>query len=148
MKCIRMLTFIPVEKIEKMDKWDSSRINEKKEILAFDLTKLIHGEEEAKKARDVSLALFSGGGDDSHMPTTKISETDLKNGSIMLPELMVRCKLVASKAEARRLIQQGGVSVNGVLADSLERAVTKAELADGVKLRKGKKVFQKVIIDG
>ena len=147
MQCIRMLTFIPVEEIEEMDKWDGSRINEKKEILAFDLTKLIHGEEEAKKARDASLALFSGGGDDSHMPTTQISEASLTDGSILLPDLMVLCKLTASKAEARRLIQQGGVSVNGVLADSPDRAVTKAELADGVKLKKGKKVFHKAILD-
>lgn len=146
MKCIRMLTFIPVEEIEEMDKWDGSRINEKKEILAFDLTKLIHGEEEATKARDASLALFSGGGDDSHMPTIQISEASLKDGSIPLPELMVLCKLTASKAEARRLIQQGGVSVNGVLADSPDRAVTKAELTDGVKLKKGKKVFHKAIL--
>ena len=146
MKCIRMLTFIPVEEIEDMDKWDGSRINEKKEILAFDLTKLIHGEEEAKKARDASLALFSGGGDDSHMPTTQISEASLTDGSILLPELMVLCKLAASKAEARRLIQQGGVSVNGVPADSPSRAVTRAELTGGVKLKKGKKVFHKAIL--
>ncbi len=147
MKCLRMLTFIPVEELDEMEKWDNSRINEKKEALAYDLTSLVHGEEEARKAKEASLALFSGVGDDSNMPTTKIGEAEIPAEGITLPDLMVLCRLAASKTEARRLIGQGGVSVNGEKATSAERTVTREELVQGVRIKKGKKVFHRAIAD-
>ena len=145
MKCIRMLTFISLEEIEEMDKWEDSRINEKKEILAFELTKLVHGEEEAQKAKEASHALFMGVGDDSNMPTTEIDVAAAENG-IGIMDLMLTCKLTASKAEARRLIQQGGVSVNGEKVGSIDLVLTKEQLAEGVKIKKGKKVFHKAVL--
>ena len=145
MKCIRMLTFISLEEIEEMDKWEDSRINEKKEILAFELTKLVHGEEEAQKAKEASHALFMGVGDDSNMPTTEIDVAAAENG-IGIMDLMLTCKLTASKAEARRLIQQGGVSVNGEKVTSIDLVITKEQLTEGVKIKKGKKVFHNAVI--
>ena len=139
MKCLRMLTFISLEELAEIEKWEDSRINEKKELLAYELTKLVHGEAEAQKAKEASRALFAGAGDDSNMPTTEISEQALENGGILLPELMVACGLAASKTEARRLIQQGGVSVNEEKADSIGRVITAQELQKGVKLRRGKR---------
>ncbi|MBR4004206.1 MAG: tyrosine--tRNA ligase [Clostridia bacterium] len=146
MKCIRMLTFIPIEEIEEMDKWDDSRINEKKEILAFELTSLVHGKEEAQKAKEVSLSLFSGNGNDENMPTTEIEESSLTDGEINVVDLLIACKLGASKGEIRRLIQQGGVTVNEEKVSSPELKFTKQNLIDGVKIRKGKKIFHKAII--
>ena len=146
MKCLRMLTFISLEELAEIEKWEDSRINEKKELLAYELTKLVHGEAEAQKAKEASRALFAGAGDDSNMPTTEISEQDLENGGILLPELMVACGLAASKTEARRLIQQGGVSVNEEKADSIGRVITVQELQKGVKLRRGKKVFRRAVL--
>ena len=143
MKCIRMLTFIPLEEIEEMDKWDGSRINEKKEILAFELTKLVHGEEEAAKAREAARALFSGEGDDANMPTT---EVELEGTEIGIIDLMMACDLAASRGEARRLIQQGGVSVNGEKVPNQDFTVNAEDLKAGVKIRKGKKIFHKAVL--
>ena len=145
MKCIKMLTFLPMDKIQEMENWDANRINEKKEILAYELTSLVHSEEEAKKAQEAAHALFSGQGSDENMPTTIISEADLKNG-IGIADLMVTCGLTASKGEAKRLIQQGGVSVNDVIVNDLSVTYSAENLKDGLKIRKGKKVFHKAIL--
>lgn len=147
LKCIRMLTFLPLEQIDEMDSWEGAKLNEAKEILAYELTKLVHGEEEAEKAKTASHALFAGGGDDSNMPTTNITEDQLNDGSIGIMDLMVACKLVASKSEARRLVQQGGVFVNDEKIAAIDFAVTKDMLKDGVKIRKGKKTFHKAIME-
>lgn len=146
MKCIRMLTFIPIEEIEEMDKWEDSRINEKKEILAFELTTLVHGEEEAKKAKEVSLSLFSGNGNDENMPTTEIEESALVDNEINVVDLLIACKLGTSKGEIRRLIQQGGVTVNDEKVQTPDLKLTKQNLIDGVKIKKGKKIFHKAVI--
>jgi tyrosyl-tRNA synthetase len=147
LKCIRMLTFLPLEQIDEMDSWEGAKLNEAKEILAYELTKLVHGEEEAEKAKTASHALFAGGGDDSNMPTTNITEDQLNDGTIGIMDLMVACKLVASKSEARRLVQQGGVFVNDEKIAAIDFAVTKDMLKDGVKIRKGKKTFHKAIME-
>ena len=147
LKCIRMLTFLPLEQIDEMDSWEGAKLNEAKEILAYELTKLVHGEEEAEKAKTASHALFAGGGDDSNMPTTNITEDQLNDGVIGIMDLMVACKLVASKSEARRLVQQGGVFVNDEKIAAIDFAVTKDMLKDGVKIRKGKKTFHKAIME-
>lgn len=147
LKCIRMLTFLPLEQIDEMDSWEGAKLNEAKEILAYELTKLVHGEEEAEKAKTASHALFAGGEDDSNMPTTNITEDQLNDGAIGIMDLMVACKLVASKSEARRLVQQGGVFVNDEKIAAIDFAVTKDMLKDGVKIRKGKKTFHKAIME-
>ena len=144
MKCIKMLTFLSLEQIADMEQWDDSRINEKKEILAMELTTLVHGAEEAEKARAAARALFSGGGDDSNMPTTALS--DVPDEGMGIIDVMIACSLAASRGEARRLIQQGGVQVDGVKVDSIDFVVTKEALAAGAKLRKGKKVFHKATL--
>ena len=146
MKCIRMLTFLPLEQIDEMATWKDAKINEAKEILAYELTNLVHGEEEAKKAQAAAKALFVGGGDDANMPTTEISADQLKDGSIGILNLMVACKLSASNKEARRLVEQGGVFVNDEKVPAATFAVTEAMLKEGVKIRKGKKVFHKAIL--
>ncbi|MBQ4115790.1 MAG: tyrosine--tRNA ligase [Clostridia bacterium] len=146
MKCIKMLTFLPLEEIEDMEKWEDSRINEKKDILAFELTALVHGKEEAEKAREASRSLFSGnGGDDSNMPTTEIAAADAENG-MNIVDLMIVCGLAASRGEAKRLIQQGGVSVDGEKVASLDAVVSADALKAGAKIRKGKKIFHKAIV--
>ena len=145
MKCLKMLTFIPMDKIREMENWADERINEKKEILAYELTALVHNEEEAKKAQAAAHALFSGIGDDENMPTTIIPAADLANG-IGLADLMVLCKLTQSKGEAKRLIQQGGVSVNDTIVNDLGKTFNADDLKDGLKIRKGKKVFHKAIL--
>ena len=142
MKCIRMLTFIPIEEIEEIAKWDDSRINEKKELLAYELTALVHGKDEADKAREASHALFAGGGDDSNMPTTELAVPD--EGMTVI-DLLVACGLAASKGEARRLIQQGGISVDGEKVADIGAVIEKARFAEGVKIRKGKKIFHKAV---
>lgn len=146
MKCLRMLTFIPVEELEEMEKWDADRINEKKEVLAYDLTNLVHGQEEAQKAKEASRALFSGIGDDSSMPTTVLKEEEVPADGIALTELMLLCRLAASKTEARRLIQQGGVSIDGEKVDALDARIAKNRLEEGIRIRKGKKVYHKVVL--
>lgn len=145
MKCIKMLTFIPMEEIEEIEKWDDSRINEKKELLAHNLTELIHGKEEADKAQESARALFSGNGDTANMPTTTLSADDLTDGEIGAVQLLVKCGLCASNGEAKRLVQQGGVSINDAVADMSKR-YTAEDLAQGLKIRKGKKHFHKAVI--
>ncbi len=146
MKCIRMLTFLPLEQINEMDTWKDAKINEAKEILAFELTKLVHGEEEAAKAQGAAKALFVGGGDDANMPTTEISADKLTEGQIGILNLMVACGLASSNKEARRLVEQGGVFVNDEKVPAPSFAVTEEMLREGVKLRKGKKVFHKAVL--
>jgi len=145
-KCIRMLTFLPLEQIDEMAKWEGSQLNEAKEILAYELTALIHGEEEAIKARTSSHALFAGGEDDSDMPTTTITPDQLTDDAIAIADLMIICGLAGSKSEARRLIQQGGVFINEEKANSFDEKITEEQLKNGVKIRKGKKVFHKVTL--
>ena len=146
MKCLRMLTFLPLEQIEEMATWKDAKINEAKEILAFELTKLVHGEEEAAKAQASAKALFVGGGDDSNMPTTEITADKLKDGQIGILNLMVACGLSASNKEARRLVEQGGVFLNDEKVPAATYAVTEQMLKEGVKIRKGKKVFHKAVL--
>ena len=146
MKCIRMLTFLPLEQIDEMDGWKDSKINEAKEILAFELTKLVHGEEEANKAQAAAKALFTGGGDDANIPTTEITEEQLTDGKIGLLSLMVACKLATSNGDARKNVVGGGVSVNDEKVIDVKFEVTREMLRNGVKLRKGKKVFHKAIL--
>ena len=143
MKCIRMLTFIPVDEIEEMEQWEASRINEKKEILAYSLTELVHGTENAKKAKETSQALFSGEGDDSNMPGTALEGALVKDGGIGLVDMLVLGKLAKSKGEARRLIEQGGICVNGEKVTEIDHAVSVETLRAGVKIRKGKKSFHR-----
>lgn len=144
MKCIRMLTFIPIEEIEEMDKWDDSRINEKKEILAYELTALVHGNEEADKAKEVSRSLFSGEGDDSNMPTTELD--NVADDGMNIIDLLTACSLCASRGEARRLIEQGGISIDGEKVTSIGTVISKDNLTNGVKIKKGKKVFHRAVL--
>jgi len=146
LKCIRMLTFLPLEEIDAMSDWKDAQLNTAKEILAFELTKLVHGEEEAQKAQSAAKALFIGGGDDANMPTTEITASKLIDGRIGILNLMVACGLAGSNGEARRLVQQGGVFVNDEKVPDHTFAVTKQMLSEGVKIRKGKKVFHKAIL--
>ena len=145
MKCIKMLTFIPMDKIEEIENWDSSRINEKKELLAYELTELVHGKEEADKAKESAHALFSGNGDSANMPTTTLSQDDLNDGEIGAVGLLVKCGLCASNGEAKRLVQQGGVSINDEVVDMSKR-YSADDLSNGLKIRKGKKHFHKVLL--
>ena len=145
LKCLRMLTFLPLEQIDEMDKWEGSQLNTAKEILAFELTKLVHGEEEAKKAQDAAKALFVGGGDMSNVPSTTLTADNLTDGSIGILDLMVTCKLAPSKKEARRLVEQGGVTVNDEKVSDVNQRYTADDLAgDGIMVRKGKKVYHRV----
>ncbi len=148
LKCIRMLTFLPLEQINEMDSWQGSQLNTAKEILAYELTKLVHGEEEADKARQAAKALFGGGADDSNMPTTEILPEQLKDGKIGIMDLMLACKLAPTKSEARRLVQQGGVFVDEEKVASIDVAYTPEQLSAGLKIRKGKKVFHKAVMGG
>ena len=143
MKCIRMLTFLPIEQIEEMENWDGSRINEKKEILAHELTELVHGKEEADKAQAAARSLFSGSGDNAEMPSTEIV---LEGDAISIVDLMLQCGLASSKGEIRRLIQQGGVTANGEKVASFDLSFDAAQLKEGVVIRKGKKVFHKAVL--
>ncbi len=147
LKCIRMLTFIPLEEIDKMDQWEGAELNKAKDILAYELTTLVHGKEEADKARTASQALFAGGADDSDMPTTVLTADDLTDGTIGIMDLLIKCELLPSKSEARRLVQQGGVTVNEVKVDNIATVYTADDLKNGLKIRKGKKVFHKAIIE-
>ena len=146
LKCIRMLTFLPLEEIDAMDKWEGSQLNTAKEILAYELTKLVHGEEEAEKARAAAKALFAGGADDANMPTTELTEDLLTDGKIAILDLMMACKLAPSKSEARRLVQQGGVFADDEKIPSIDVSFTAEQLKNGIKLRKGKKVYHKAIL--
>ncbi len=146
MKCLRMLTFLPLEQIDEMATWKDSKINEAKEILAFELTKLVHGEEEAAKAQAAAKSLFVGGGDDANMPTTEIPADKLVDGKIGILNLMVACGLAPSNKQARQLVEQGGVLVNDEKVPNAQFAVTEEQLREGVKIRKGKKVFHKAVL--
>lgn len=146
LKCLRMLTFLPLEKINEMDTWEGSQLNEAKEILAYELTKLIHGEEEAIKAKDSARALFEGGTDDANMPSTQIGAEMLTDNVIGVMDLVVECGIVASKSEARRLIQQGGLFIDDAKVESIDFTVTSEQLNKGVKIRKGKKIYHKAFI--
>lgn len=143
LKCIRMLTFLPLEQIDAMDTWEGSQLNEAKEILAYELTKLVHGEEEAEKAKTAAHALFSGGKDDSNMPSTEITKDQLSDGCIGILDLLAACRLSPSRSESRRLITQGGVFLDETKVDSIDLRITAEQLKNGVKIRKGKKVFHK-----
>jgi len=146
LKCIRMLTFLPLEQIDEMDKWEGSQLNRAKEILAYELTKLVHGEEEANKAKASAKALFAGGSDDSNMPTTELTEDQLTDGKIAILDLMLACQLIPSKGEGRRLVQQGGVMVNEEKVESIDASYTAEQLKEGLKIRKGKKVYHKALL--
>ena len=146
-KCMRLLTFLPLEEIDEMAKWEGSELNKAKEILAYQLTELVHGEEEAKKAQEGARALFSGA-DTSHMPTTEISEEDFdEEGKIDLITLLVKTELVPSRSEGRRAIQQGGVSIDGEKLTDIYHMVEKDAFAgDGIVLKRGKKKFKKICV--
>ncbi len=147
MKCLRMLTFLPLEEIEKMEKWEGSQINAAKEILAFELTKLVHSEEEARKAQEAAKALFSSGGDISNMPSTELEDSDFTEGEVAVTDILVKTKLVTSKSEARRAIEQGGVEAGGVKVTDFNAKIKKEELlGNGMIIKKGKKAFHRVFV--
>ena len=149
LKCIRMLTFLPLEQIDEMDSWEGSKPNEAKEILAYELTSMVHGEEEAAKAQEAARALFGGGGDSANMPCTKLCREDFTaEGEIDILTLLVKCGLAASKGEARRLVQQGGVTVCGQkVADIEARFSCKDCCGEGAVIKKGKKVYHKAVLE-
>ena len=147
LKCIRMLTFLPIEEINKMDSWEGSQLNTAKEILAFELTKLVHGEEEANKAQEAARAIFANGGISADMPTTTLSADDFAEGKIAVVDMLVKAKLTPSKGEAKRLIQGGGVLVNDVKAEGFGASVDFSAFGDdGVIVKKGKKTFHRFVI--
>ena len=146
MKCIRMLTFLPLEQIDEMSTWKDERLNEAKEILAYELTSMVHGKEEAEKAQKAARALFSGAADTEHMPATQLTEADLTDGSIGILTLMVKAGLAASNGEARRLVVQGGVLVDGEKVAAPTVSFTADQLTKGIVIKKGKKVYHKVIL--
>ena len=147
LKCLRMLTFLPIEQIDEMDHWEGAQLNTAKEILAFELTQLVHGTEEAQKAQDAAKALFVGGGDMSNVPTTTLETGDLTDGSIGVLDLLLKCGLVPSKKEGRRLVEQGGVSVNGEKVSDVNAAFDAAAFGEeGLMIKKGKKVFHRALL--
>ena len=146
MKCLRMLTFVPLEEIDAMETWDEARVNEKKEILAYELTALVHGEEEAKKAQATARAIFSGAGDSENMPMTEVPADMLEDGSANIVDLLMLAGLVKSKSEARKLIQQNGVSLGGAPVASHEDRVSVEQLQEGAIVRKGKKIYRKFVL--
>ncbi|MBQ0014446.1 MAG: tyrosine--tRNA ligase [Oscillospiraceae bacterium] len=146
MKCIRMLTFLPLEQIDEMDKWEGAKLNEAKEILAYELTNMVHGKEEADKAQATARALFSGAGDLENMPETKLDATDLTDGKIGILSIMVKAGLASSNGEARRLVQQGGISVDDAKVTDPQTSYDADALANGIVVKKGKKVFHKVTL--
>ena len=147
LKCIRMLTFLPMEEIEKMDSWEGSQLNTAKEILAFELTKLVHGEEEANKAQEGARALFSGKGNTENMPTVELVADDFNDDSVLVADIMIKAGIAKSKGECRRLIEQGGVSVDDEKVTEPFKALSKADFEKGyVIIKKGKKVFYKAIL--
>lgn len=146
LKCIRMLTFLPLEQIDEMDKWEGAKLNEAKEILAYELTKLVHGEEEAKKAKEASHALFAGGGVSAHMPTVEVTADDLYNDKLDIMAVLVKASLCESRSDARRAVQQGGVSVDGEKVTDISTSYMVDEFAgEGKVVKRGKKKFAKVI---
>ena len=145
-KCLKMLTFLPLEEIEKMEGWEGSELNKAKEILAFELTKLVHGEEEANKAMEASKALFAGGGNLENMPTTQLTEEDFTDGSIDIMSILVKTGMTASRSEARRAVEQGGVTVNGEKVTDIKTVYSKDVFAEEFIIKKGKKNFQKITV--
>ena len=146
LKCIRMLTFLPLEQIDEMDKWEGAKLNEAKEILDYEMTKLVHGEEEAKKAKEASHALFAGGGVSAHMPTVEVTADDLYNDKLDIMAVLVKASLCESRSDARRAVQQGGVSVDGEKVTDISTSYTLDEFAgEGKVVKRGKKKFAKVI---
>ena len=147
LKCLRMLTFLPLEQIDEMDKWEGSQLNKAKEILAFELTKLVHGEEEATKAQEGARALFAGGANTDNMPTCELSEEDFADDNIDILTVLTKSGLAASRSEARRNVEQGGVSVDGTQIKDIKAVFAKDQFAgDGVVVKRGKKKFKKVIL--
>ena len=145
MKCIRMLTFLPLEQIDEMDKWEGSQLNRAKEILAYELTALVHGEEEAKKAEESAKALFGAGGNNANMPTSVLTDADFENGDINVLSMLVTTGLCPSRGEARRLVQQGGVTIDDVKVASIDESLARERFeGEGVIVRKGKKVYHRV----
>ena len=148
MKCVRMLTFLPLEQIDEMDGWHGSQLNKAKEILAWELTALVHGKEEADKAQEAARALFGGGGDRSDMPTSILTDAQFTDGQIGVMDLLVACGLAPSKGEARRLVQQGGVSVNDEKVDSIDCRFDRDQFTgEGLIIKKGKKVFHRAMVE-
>ena len=147
LKCIRMMTFLPLEEIDAMESWEGAQLNQAKEILAFELTKLVHGEEEATKAREASHALFAGGGDSAHMPTVELSAADFADGDMDILALLVKTELAPSRSDARRAVEQGGVSVADEKVTDIKTAYNADFFgADGLVVKRGKKKFVKVIV--
>ncbi len=146
LKCIRMLTFLPLEQIDAMDAWEGSQLNKAKEILAYELTALVHGEEEAKKAEASAKALFGGAGDAANMPTTNLSDAELENGGLDIVSLLVKSGLCASRGDARRNVQQGGVSANDEKVTDANKVFSADELREGITLRRGKKNYNRVVL--
>lgn len=147
LKCIRMLTFLPLEEIDAMESWEGAQLNQAKEILAFELTKLVHGEEEATKAREASHALFAGGGDSAHMPTVELSSADFADGDMDILSLLVKTELAPSRSDARRAVEQGGVSVADEKVTDIKTAYNADSFGtDGLVVKRGKKKFVKVIV--
>jgi tyrosyl-tRNA synthetase len=145
LKCIRMLTFLPVEEIDKMDAWEGAQLNTAKEILAYELTKLVHGEEEAEKAQSMARSLFVSGGAEN-APEVEVDEASLVDGAIDLNSLLVLGKMVPSKSEGRRAIEQGGVSVDGEKVTDVKALITKEQLENGILVKRGKKNFNKFLL--
>lgn len=146
LKCLRMLTFLPIEQIDEMDKWEGSQLNRAKEILAFELTKLVHDEAEAKKAEESARALFSGG-NAADIPTAVLTEADFADGNIDILTVLLKSGLVPSKSEARRAVEQGGVSVNGEKVGDIKEAYEKSAFAEDFVLKRGKKNFRKIVVE-
>ena len=145
-KCLRMLTFLPIEQINEMAEWKDSQLNQAKEVLAFELTRMVHGEEEAQKAQEGARSLFSAGGNTANMPTTQLVESDLADGQKSVLDLLVKTGLASSKGEGRRLVQQGGVSVNEEKVTDISASFTEGQLKEGLVIKKGKKVFHKAVL--
>ena len=145
-KCLKMLTFLPLEEIEVMEKWEGSELNKAKEILAFELTQLVHGTEEANKAKEAAAALFAGGANSANMPKTVLTDDNFTDGTIDILTLLVTAGMTASKSEARRAVEQGGVSVNGEKVTDVKAAYDKATFSDEFILKKGKKSFQRITL--
>ena len=147
LKCIRMLTFLPLEEIDAMESWEGAQLNQAKEILAFELTKLVHGEEEANKAKEASHALFAGGGDSAHMPTLELTAADFADGDLDILALLVKAELAPSRSDARRAVQQGGVSVADEKVTDIQTTYgADAFGADGLVVKRGKKKFVKIVV--
>ena len=147
LKCLRMLTFLPIEQIEEMDQWEGSQLNQAKEILAFELTKLVHGEVEASKAQESARALFAGGGDSDNMPSCELDDSDFLNGTIDILGILVKAGLNVSRSDARRAVEQGGVTVDNEKVSDVKTIYTPEQLSgEGIVVRRGKKNYKRVVL--